>query len=178
MSTRFWRRLAGCIAISVSLSAAAPEYRAGAAAVDHVRAVVVEDRRGARAVFAEADFPITRATSDFVAVQLVKTLRARPRHDRDQRKGRCPRGARRHPDGRRAGTRQPATGLGQRGALHPLGDWRVPGDALSYPPDRLPRRPAAHRSDSRGVPDDRPAACPANTRSDAAGLPGTSRGGR
>jgi hypothetical protein len=42
------------------------------AAVDHVRAVVVEDRRGARAVFAEADFPITRATSDFVAVQLVK----------------------------------------------------------------------------------------------------------
>ena len=72
MSTKFWRRLAGCIAISVSLAAAAPEYRAGAAAVDQVRAVVVEDRRGARAVFAEADFPITRATSDFVAVQLVK----------------------------------------------------------------------------------------------------------
>lgn len=71
MSTRFWRRLAGCIAIS-SLAAAAPEYRAGAAAVGHVRAVVVEDRRGARAVFAEADFPIARATSDFVAVQLVK----------------------------------------------------------------------------------------------------------
>ena len=37
-----------------------------------MRAVVVEDRRGARAVFVEADFPITRATSDFVAVQLVK----------------------------------------------------------------------------------------------------------
>jgi hypothetical protein len=40
--------------------------------VDQVRAVVVEDRRGARAVFAEADFPITRATSDFIAAQLVK----------------------------------------------------------------------------------------------------------
>ncbi len=72
MSTKFWRRLAGCIAISVGLSAAAPEYRAGAAAVDHVRAVVLEDRRGARAVFAEADFPITRATSDLVAIHLVK----------------------------------------------------------------------------------------------------------
>jgi hypothetical protein len=73
MSRRFWRRLAGCIAISAGLARAAPEYRAGAAATDHVRAIVVEDRRGARAVFAEADFPITRATSDFVAVQLVKT---------------------------------------------------------------------------------------------------------
>lgn len=72
MSTKCWRRLAGSIAISAGLAAAAPEYRAGAAATDHVRAVVVEDRRGARAVFAEADFPITRATSDFVAVQLVK----------------------------------------------------------------------------------------------------------
>jgi hypothetical protein len=72
MSRKFWKRLAGCIAISGSLAAAAPEYRAGAAATDHVRAVVVEDRRGARAVFAEADFPIARATSDFVAVQLAK----------------------------------------------------------------------------------------------------------
>jgi hypothetical protein len=35
--------------------------------------VVLEDRRGARAVFVEADFPITRATSDFVSIQLVKT---------------------------------------------------------------------------------------------------------
>jgi hypothetical protein len=73
MSRRFWKRLAGCIAISGSLAAATPEYRAGAAATDHVRAVVVEDRRGARAVFAEADFPITRAVSDFVAVQLLKS---------------------------------------------------------------------------------------------------------
>ena len=72
MSRRFWRRLAGCIAISCSLHAATPEYRAGAAAADHVRAVVIEDRRGARAIFAEAEFPITRSVSDFVAIQLVK----------------------------------------------------------------------------------------------------------
>jgi Tfp pilus assembly ATPase PilU len=54
------------------MAAAPPEYRAGAAAGEHVRVVVLEDRRGARAVFAEADFAITRAMSDLVAVQLVK----------------------------------------------------------------------------------------------------------
>lgn len=73
MSRRFWTRLAGSIAISAGLTAAAPEYRAGAAAVDHARAVVVEDRRGVRAVFAEADFPVTLAVSDFVSAQLVKS---------------------------------------------------------------------------------------------------------
>ena len=71
MPTRSWRRLAGCIAISC-VGALAADYRAGAAASGHVRAVVIEDRRGARAVFAEADFPITRAVSDFAAVQLLK----------------------------------------------------------------------------------------------------------
>jgi len=55
------------------MAAAPPEYRAGAAAGEHVRAVVLEDRRGALAVFAQADFAITRAVSDFVAVQLVKS---------------------------------------------------------------------------------------------------------
>jgi len=34
--------------------------------------VVLEDRRGFGAVFAEADFPVTRDVADFVAVQLVK----------------------------------------------------------------------------------------------------------
>ena len=73
MSTKFWRRLAGCIAIECCLTAApAPEYRAGAARSEHARAVVIADRGGRRAVFAEADFPITREMSDFVAVQLVK----------------------------------------------------------------------------------------------------------
>ena len=71
MSIKSWRRLAGYIAIEC-LTAAQPEYRAGAAASGHVRAVVLEDRRGFRAVFAESDFAISRAVSDFVAVQLVK----------------------------------------------------------------------------------------------------------
>jgi hypothetical protein len=54
------------------MAAAPPEFRAGAAASEHVRAVVLEDRRGFRAVFAEADFAIPRAVSDLVAVQLIK----------------------------------------------------------------------------------------------------------
>lgn len=73
MSIRFWRRLAGCIAIECCLTAAPkPEFRAGAASSEHARAVVLEDRRGFRAVFADADFPITREVSDYAAVQLVK----------------------------------------------------------------------------------------------------------
>src|SRR5438270_4601053 len=73
MPIKFWRRLAGCIAIECVMAAAPPEYRAGAAAGEHVLVVVLEDRRGARAIFAQADFAITRAVSDFVAVQLVKS---------------------------------------------------------------------------------------------------------
>jgi hypothetical protein len=73
MSIKFWRRLAGCIAIECCLTAAPkPEFRAGAASSEHARAVVLEDRRGFRAVFVDADFPVTREVSDFVAVQLVK----------------------------------------------------------------------------------------------------------
>jgi hypothetical protein len=73
MSTKFWRRLAGCIAISGALTAAPKaEFRAGAASMPHARAIVLEDRRGFRAVFLEADFPLSRELSDFVAVQLVK----------------------------------------------------------------------------------------------------------
>src|SRR2546428_10570139 len=71
MSKRFWKRLAGCIAIECSL-AAPPEYQAGMAAAEHANAVVLEDHRGNRAVFAEADSPVTRAVSDFVAAQLAK----------------------------------------------------------------------------------------------------------
>ena len=72
MSKRFWRRLAGCIVISLSLTAATPEFRAGAAHSDRVRAVAVEDRRGHQVVIVDADFPITRDVADFVAVQVVK----------------------------------------------------------------------------------------------------------
>ena len=42
------------------------------AAAEHANAVVLEDHRGNRAVFAEADSPVTRAVSDFVAAQLAK----------------------------------------------------------------------------------------------------------
>jgi len=73
MSIKFWRRLAGCIAIECCLTAAPkPEYLAGAARLEHARVVVLEDRRGFRALFAEADFPVTRGMADFIAVQLVK----------------------------------------------------------------------------------------------------------
>jgi len=71
MSKRFWKRLAGCLVIKYAL-AAAPDYQAGTAAVEHARAVALEDNRGNRAVFAEADFAVTRAVSDFVAAQLAK----------------------------------------------------------------------------------------------------------
>jgi hypothetical protein len=71
MSRRFWIRLAGCIAIERAL-AANPDYQAGMAAVEYARAVAIEDNRGSRAVFAQADFPVTRAVSDFVGAQLAK----------------------------------------------------------------------------------------------------------
>lgn len=73
MSKKFWRRLAGCIVIECCLTAAPrPEFRAGAAASEHARAVVIEDRKGYRAVFVDADFPITRDIADAAAAQLVK----------------------------------------------------------------------------------------------------------
>lgn len=75
MPTRSSRRLAGCIAIELLLSACLPaaDFRAGSATAGQVKAVVVEDRRGTRAVFAEADFEITQAIADFVAARLVDT---------------------------------------------------------------------------------------------------------
>jgi hypothetical protein len=77
MSRRFWKRLAGCTAISCCAAIswtvpASPEYKAGVAVEGPVKALVLEDRRGNRAVFTEAGFPITRALSDFIAAQLVK----------------------------------------------------------------------------------------------------------
>jgi hypothetical protein len=71
MSKRFWIRLAGCIVIEC-LPAAGPDFQAGIGAVEHVRAVALEDNRGNRAVFAEADFPVPRAVADFVAAKLAK----------------------------------------------------------------------------------------------------------
>jgi hypothetical protein len=51
---------------------ASPEYKAGVAVEGPVKALVLEDRRGNRAVFTEAGFPISRALSDFIAAQLVR----------------------------------------------------------------------------------------------------------
>jgi hypothetical protein len=72
MWIKCWRRLAGCIAISCGLGAAAPEYRVGTAEAGRVKAVVLEDRQGNRAVIAEARFTITLAAADFIAAQLLK----------------------------------------------------------------------------------------------------------
>jgi hypothetical protein len=72
MSKKCWRRLAGCIAISCGLAAAAPAYRVGTAEAGRVKAVVLEDRQGNRAVIAEARFTITLTAADFIAAQLLK----------------------------------------------------------------------------------------------------------
>jgi hypothetical protein len=71
MPRRFWRRLAGCIAIKCLL-AGAPDYRAGTAEAGGAKAVVLEDRRGSQVVFADTASPITRPVADFVAAQLVR----------------------------------------------------------------------------------------------------------
>jgi hypothetical protein len=47
------------------------DFRAGAAAAPTARALVIEDTRGNRAVFAQAEFHITQALADFVAGQLL-----------------------------------------------------------------------------------------------------------
>jgi len=76
MPTRSSRRLAGCIAIELLLAAGgwtAADFRAGAATAGQAKAVVLKDRRGAYAVFAEADFEIPQAVADFVAARLVQT---------------------------------------------------------------------------------------------------------
>jgi len=73
MRQRLSRRLAGCIAIEL-LAAANFQYKAGTAFTDHAKAIAIEDRRGVRVVIAEADFPVTRAISDFVSARLIETF--------------------------------------------------------------------------------------------------------
>jgi hypothetical protein len=73
MRIKSWKRLAGCIAIRTVL-AAGPEYHAGVASAGQARAVVIEDRYGNRALFAQAAAPIDRPTADFVAVRFVRSL--------------------------------------------------------------------------------------------------------
>ncbi len=76
MSTKSWRRLAGFIAIKLAVAAAAADfqYRAGIASVGEAQAIAWEDRRGNRAALAQTEAVVTLATSDFVAVQLMRLV--------------------------------------------------------------------------------------------------------
>jgi hypothetical protein len=73
MRKRSSRKLAGCIVIELALAAAGfpAGYRAGAAESGSVRALVLEDARGNRAVFTQTEFRITQALADFVAARLL-----------------------------------------------------------------------------------------------------------
>ncbi len=70
------KRLAGCIAIELALAAgltaANYEYRAAVAVAGGVEALALEDRQGARALIAQADFPVSLQLSDLVAAQAMK----------------------------------------------------------------------------------------------------------
>lgn len=76
MPKRFSRRLAGFTAIELllvtGLGGAGYEFQAGTASVGRVKALALADRRGHRAVIAQAEFPVTRAVADFAAAQLMK----------------------------------------------------------------------------------------------------------
>jgi hypothetical protein len=76
MPRKWSRRLAGCIAIELlcaaGLGAAVYEYKAGTAAAGGVKALALEDRRGNRAVIAEADGAVTRHMSDAIAARVMK----------------------------------------------------------------------------------------------------------
>jgi hypothetical protein len=76
MPKKLSRRLAGCFAIELlfaaGLLAADSDYQAGTAAAGKVKALALEDRRGHRAVFATAEFPLSQSVCDFIAVQVLK----------------------------------------------------------------------------------------------------------
>jgi hypothetical protein len=76
MRKRWSRKLAGCIVIELALAATgfAADYRAGASESGSVRALVLEDARGNRAVFTQTEFRITQAVADFVAARLLRSL--------------------------------------------------------------------------------------------------------
>jgi hypothetical protein len=77
MPKKLLRRLAGCFAIELLLTAgllaADSDYRAGTAAAGKVKALALEDRRGQRVVFATVEFRVSQSVSDFIAAQVVKT---------------------------------------------------------------------------------------------------------
>jgi hypothetical protein len=76
MPKKLSRKLAGCFAIELLLAAgllaADPDYQAGTAAAGKVRALALEDRRGARAVFVTVEFGVSQPVSDFIAAQVLK----------------------------------------------------------------------------------------------------------
>jgi hypothetical protein len=61
------------MAAAAGLAAANPEYRAGTAASGSALALALEDRRGRVVLIAQAEFAVTRAYSDLVAAQTIKT---------------------------------------------------------------------------------------------------------
>ena len=73
MRKRSSKRLAGCIAIELMLAAAgwSADFKAGAATAPTAHALVLEDAKGNRAVFAQAEFRITQSLADFVAGRLL-----------------------------------------------------------------------------------------------------------
>ncbi len=74
MWIRWWKRLAGFIAIELTAGAGAAnfQYKAGTASIGQARALVLEDRRGNRAVLAQINARITLATADFLAVHAME----------------------------------------------------------------------------------------------------------
>jgi hypothetical protein len=74
MRPRFWRRLAGCIAINGCLMAAVPEWRAGTGEAGAAKALVLEGRGGRRAVLAESTGAVTLPVADFLAARWIPAL--------------------------------------------------------------------------------------------------------
>src|SRR5690349_20830128 len=67
-----WRLNSVAIQLAIATLAGAADFKAGAASVGTVRAMAIEDSHRTRIVVAQAEFPITQAVADFVAVQLIK----------------------------------------------------------------------------------------------------------
>jgi len=74
MRKRFSRRLAGYTAINLALvtALAAADYKGGLADSGTAWALALEDSRGVKAIFAQAEFRITQAVADLVAVQIIR----------------------------------------------------------------------------------------------------------
>ena len=76
MPKKLSKKLAGCIAIELVCAlgayAADYEFKAGYAAVGHVKALALEDRRGQRAVIVTAAFSVPLSVADSIAAAAIK----------------------------------------------------------------------------------------------------------